>query len=71
MAMNEYKCFTSEGCWTFTASNDIDAMRQALYYCWRDGEGFHYVERVGKGYTLSITFMDKNHSLKTINFHEL
>lgn len=69
--MYEYKCFTTEGSWKFFADSDLDAVRLALFYCWRDGEGFHYIERIGKGYTLSITLIEHNHSNKPINFHQL
>ena len=38
--MYEYICFTKQGKWKFYADSDTDAMRLALYYCWRDGEDF-------------------------------
>lgn len=36
--MKEYICYTKQGHWTFYADNDIEAMRLALFYCWRDNE---------------------------------
>lgn len=36
--MYEYKCFTRQGSWRFYADSDTDALRLALFYCWRDGE---------------------------------
>ncbi len=35
--MKEYVCYTNKGKWTFTAEDDIDAMRVALYYCYMYG----------------------------------
>ena len=40
----EYTCITTTGKWNSYADNDIDAMRLALFYCWRDGEDFDRVE---------------------------
>ena len=36
----KYTCTTKQGRWDFFADNDIDAVRLALFYCWRDGEDF-------------------------------
>lgn len=60
--MYEYICFTKQGKWKFYADNDIDAMRLALFYCWRDDEDFIKVEfRKGcENYTLSIFHIDNN-----------
>ncbi len=64
--MYEYRCYTTLGSWTFNADDDHEAMRKALWFCWRDNEGFHYVERVSLGYKLSIARFDNNHSIETI-----
>ena len=44
------------------ASTDIDAMRTALYYCWRDDEDFIRLEfrKGAENYTLSIFHIDNN-----------
>ena len=44
------------------ASTDIDAMRTALYYCWRDAEDFIRLEfrKGAENYTLSIFHIDNN-----------
>ena len=57
--MKEYICYTKQGHWTFYADNDIDAMRLALFYCWRDGEDFDRVElgKYSNSYTLRICQM--------------
>lgn len=39
----KYHCYTNQGSWLFYAADDIDAMRKALYICWRDGEEFQYI----------------------------
>lgn len=44
-----YKAFTDRGYWLYEAQDDIDAMRLALYYCYRDGEQFRYLVRYGSG----------------------
>ena len=41
--MKTYKAFTDRGYWLYEAQDDIDAMRLALYYCYRDGEHFRYL----------------------------
>ena len=45
-----------------TADTDIDAMRQALYFCWRDDEDFIRLEfrKGAENYTLSIFHIDNN-----------
>ncbi len=45
-----------------TADSDIDAMRTALYYCWRDNEDFIRIEfrKGAENYTLSIFHIDNN-----------
>ena len=58
----EYTCITKQGKWKFYADSDTDAMRSALYYCWRDGDTFVRVEyRHGaESYTLRISHLDHN-----------
>ena len=67
--MYEYICITKQGKWKFFADSDIDAMRLALFYCWRDGEDFINV-RFSKGcedYTLRIFHTDnRNHESFTL-----
>ena len=60
--MNEYTCYTRQGKWKLTADSDIDAMRTALYYCWRDDEDFIRLEfrKGAENYTLSIFHIDNN-----------
>ena len=38
--MKQYTCYTDRGKWNFEAYNDKDALRLALFYCWRDDEEF-------------------------------
>ena len=54
--MNEYTCYTRQGKWKLVADSDMDAMRTALYYCWRDDEDFIRLEfrKGAENYTLSI-----------------
>ena len=58
--MQEYICHTNRGNWKFYAEDDIDAMRVALYYCWRDGTDFIKVESgiFSKRKTLRICCID-------------
>ena len=60
--MKEYTCYTRQGKWKLVADTDIDAMRQALYYCWRDDEDFIRLEfrKGAENYTLSIFHIDNN-----------
>ena len=55
--MKEYTCYTRQGKWKLTADSDMDAMRTALYYCWRDNEDFIRLEfrKGAENYTLSLT----------------
>lgn len=66
--MFEYICYTKQGHWTFYADNDIDAMRLALFYCWRDNEDFDRVEsgNFGNKLTLRICLIDKSNSIQTL-----
>ena len=66
--MKEYICYTKQGHWTFYADNDIDAMRLALFYCWRDGEDFDRVElgKYSQSYTLRICQIDDKNSIRSI-----
>lgn len=59
--MYEYVCHTNIGKWKFYADDDIDAMRLALFYCWRDGEEFIKIEYglyTSKHKTLRICVID-------------
>ena len=60
--MYEYICFTDKGKWNFQAYNDKDALRLALFYCWRDDEEFDRIEfrKGGENYTLRIFHIDNN-----------
>jgi len=66
--MYEYTCHTDCGKWKFLADNDKDALRLALFYCWRDGEDFIRVESstLGKPYTLRLCKIDKTNSITTL-----
>lgn len=50
------------------ADSDLDAMRKALWFCWRDGEDFIRVESSfgGQPYTLRLCKIDKTNSIQTI-----
>ena len=58
--MYEYTCYTNKGKWKFYADDDMDAMRKALWYCWRDGQDFDRLEfcKGSENYTLSILYTD-------------
>ena len=60
--MKEYTSYTRQSKWKLVADTDIDAIRQALYFCWRDDEGFIRLEfrKVAENYTLSIFHIDNN-----------
>lgn len=66
--MFEYKCFTRQGSWRFYADSDTDALRLALFYCWRDGEDFIKVQNNfgGQSYTLRLCKIDKTNSITTL-----
>lgn len=66
--MYEYKCFTRQGSWRFYADSDTDALRLALFYCWRDGEDFIKVQSDfgGQPYTLRLCKIDKTNSITTL-----
>lgn len=66
--MYEYICTTKQGKWKFYADNDMDAMRLALFYSWRDGEDFIKVQSNfgGQPYTLRICMIDKTNSIQTL-----
>ena len=38
-----YTAYTDEGHWDFYAADHMDAMRKALWFCFRDGEMLRYV----------------------------
>lgn len=58
--MDNYKVFTDKGKWTIEANDDFDAMRKALFFCWRDGENFRRMESVKFHYTLHISIIHNN-----------
>lgn len=66
--MYEYFCYTNFGKWKFYADDDIDAMRLALFYCWRDREYFIKVESgiFSKRKTLYICLIDEKNSIYTL-----
>ena len=67
--MFEYICYTNKGHWKFYADSDPkDALRVALYYCWRDGEDFQKVVSNfgGQPYTLRLCMIDKTNSIQTL-----
>lgn len=66
--MYEYVCYTKQGNWRFYADSDLDAVRLALYYSWRDNEDFIKVESatLGKPYTLRLCKIDKTNSIQTL-----
>ena len=62
--MKQYTCYTGRGKWNFEAYNDKDALRLALFYCWRDDEDFIKVEGYKgfipyKGELLGFKFLAK------------
>ena len=66
--MYEYVCYTKQGNWRYYADSDLDAVRLALYYSWRDNEDFIRVESatLGKPYTLRLCKIDKTNSIQTL-----
>ena len=67
--MYEYVCYTNVRKWKFYADSDIDAMRLALFYCWRDGEDFIKIETgifTSKHKTLRICLIDDKNSIQTL-----
>ena len=58
--MNEYKVYTKTSWWRIDASDDVDALRRALWYCWRDNEEFVKIVRdnLSSPYTLRIAVID-------------
>ena len=66
--MYEYVCYTTQGNWRYYADSDLDAVRLALYYSWRDNEDFIKVESatLGKPYTLRLCKIDKTNSIQTL-----
>ncbi len=67
--MYEYVCYTNRGKWKFCAEDDIDAMRLALFYCWRDGEEFIKIESLiftSKHKTLRICLIDDKNNIYTL-----
>ena len=58
--MNEYKVYIKTGWWRIDASDDVEAMRKALWFCWRDNEEFVKIVRdnLSSPYTLRIAVID-------------
>lgn len=44
--LTEFKVYTNKGSWAIEAdTTDVrDALRKALWFCWRDGEEFDHME---------------------------
>ena len=40
--MNEYKVYTKSSWWRIEADDDVEAMRKALWFCYRDDEEFFF-----------------------------
>lgn len=66
--MLEYICYTKQGSWRFYAQDDVESIRLALFYCWRDGEDFIKVVSNfgGQPYTLRLCKIDKTNSIQTL-----
>lgn len=62
--MDNYTCITKQGKWLFSADNDTDAMRLALYYCWRDNEDFVKIQTAN--YAIGICIIDMNYLVQTV-----
>ena len=43
--MNEYKVYTKSNWWRIEANDDVEAMRKALWFCYRDDEEFVKIVR--------------------------
>ena len=58
--MNEYKVYTKSCYWLIYADDDVDAVRKALWFCWRDNEEFVNIvrENYSNPYTLRIAVID-------------
>lgn len=66
--MHEYIGYTKQGQWRFYADSDLDALRLALFYSWRDGEDFIKVESasLSQRYTLRLCKIDKTNAIQTL-----
>ncbi len=64
--MKTYKCYTNKYSWSFDAQDDFDAVRLALYYCWRDGELFNHVETSSGESILLCTVDNKFRVINTL-----
>ncbi len=64
----KYTVYTTTASWHIYAYSDQDAMRRALWFCWRDGEEFVKIERYdcGKTITLRICRIDGNNNITSI-----
>ena len=58
--MNEYKVYTKSCYWLIYADDDVDAVRKALWFCWRDNEELVKIvrENYSNPYTLRIAVID-------------
>lgn len=63
----KYLCVTNKGQWEFMAVSDIEAVRLATFFSWRDDEHFIRIEYNGPGprYTLQIVKC-ANHIISTL-----
>lgn len=58
--MNEYKVYTKSNWWRIEADDDVEAMRKALWFYYRDDEEFVKIvrENYHSPYTLRIAVID-------------
>ena len=59
MEKNIYKVFTDKGSWQIEACGSHEAFRLALYYSWRDGEVFRYMESPSERLAFHLCAEDK------------
>lgn len=59
--MLKFKVFTDKGHWMIEADTVTDAFRKALWFAWRDGEEFLYMESdsIARGLTYHLCAEDK------------
>lgn len=58
--MNEYQVYTKSNWWRIEADDDVEALRKALWFCYRDDEEFVKIvrENYHSPYTLRIAVID-------------
>jgi hypothetical protein len=68
--MNEitFTVFTTTSHWCIYAPNAYEAMRLALWFCWRDGEDFVKMQRTvgGRTITYRICAIDSDNTITTL-----